>query len=137
MRRRGPIAAPAAPRSRANIAAARAMLADAKRDRARELERRYLSEDREAQRVSELASRSPDEQAAAAAQARELLAMLSGVDVADCSAPRVRPSTSTPVEPLTCPRCGAVSHNANDRKHGYCARCDDFTAPPAPSGGTQ
>ena len=27
---------------------------------------------------------------------------------------------------FTCPRCGAVSHNPNDEKHGYCVRCHQF-----------
>lgn len=26
-----------------------------------------------------------------------------------------------------CPVCGAVSHNPNDEREGYCARCHDFT----------
>ncbi len=29
---------------------------------------------------------------------------------------------------FTCPRCGAVSHNATDIKQGYCGACHDWTA---------
>jgi len=32
--------------------------------------------------------------------------------------------------PFRCPRCGAVSHNPNDKREGYCGRCHDWTAPP-------
>jgi len=32
-----------------------------------------------------------------------------------------------------CPRCGAVSHNPNDERHGYCGRCHAWTRePPMP-----
>lgn len=33
---------------------------------------------------------------------------------------------------FVCPRCGTQSWNLNDRKHGYCARCRDFTAADQP-----
>lgn len=29
--------------------------------------------------------------------------------------------------PITCPRCGAVSHHPKDEQSGYCGRCHDFT----------
>jgi ribosomal protein L37E len=28
---------------------------------------------------------------------------------------------------FTCPRCGAVSYNPDDRREGYCVRCHDWT----------
>jgi len=28
---------------------------------------------------------------------------------------------------FTCPKCGMVSHNEHDRKHGYCGACREFT----------
>jgi hypothetical protein len=28
---------------------------------------------------------------------------------------------------FVCPRCGAVSHNPQDVKEGYCGRCHDWT----------
>ncbi|HEY2309450.1 MAG TPA: hypothetical protein VGI05_26530 [Streptosporangiaceae bacterium] len=30
---------------------------------------------------------------------------------------------------IICPRCGAVSANANDIKEGYCGACHDWTTP--------
>ena len=32
-------------------------------------------------------------------------------------------------DPFVCPRCGAVSHNLNDKRNGYCGRGHDWTAP--------
>jgi hypothetical protein len=29
--------------------------------------------------------------------------------------------------PFTCPKCGAISHNANDKANGYCGRCKEYT----------
>ncbi len=34
---------------------------------------------------------------------------------------------------FTCPRCGAVSHHPGDVAAGYCGRCHDWTAAPAPA----
>jgi ribosomal protein L37E len=34
-----------------------------------------------------------------------------------------------PTEPYTCPRCGAVSYNPNDKLHRYCVRCHRFEDP--------
>jgi hypothetical protein len=31
---------------------------------------------------------------------------------------------------FTCPRCHKTSHHPEDERHGYCANCHDFTAPP-------
>lgn len=31
-------------------------------------------------------------------------------------------------EVFECPKCGAVSHNANDVREGYCGRCNAFTS---------
>jgi hypothetical protein len=33
---------------------------------------------------------------------------------------------TTRAEPFTCPFCGAVSHNPNDVRMRYCARCHVF-----------
>jgi len=30
---------------------------------------------------------------------------------------------------FTCPDCGAVSHNPNDAREGYCGRCHAWTRP--------
>lgn len=32
--------------------------------------------------------------------------------------------------PFTCPRCGKTSHHPEDKRHGYCGNCHDFTASP-------
>lgn len=37
------------------------------------------------------------------------------------------PSTDAPS--ITCPVCGATSHNPNDVREGYCGRCHDWTGP--------
>lgn len=29
---------------------------------------------------------------------------------------------------ITCPRCGATSHNPHDIEQGYCGACHDFTS---------
>lgn len=34
---------------------------------------------------------------------------------------------------ITCPRCGATSHNLNDVREGYCGRCHDWTTPRPPA----
>jgi ribosomal protein S27AE len=31
------------------------------------------------------------------------------------------------VDPFICPRCGAISYHPDDIRHGYCARCHDYT----------
>ena len=31
---------------------------------------------------------------------------------------------------FTCPKCFYTSHHPEDERHGYCANCHDFTAPP-------
>ena len=31
---------------------------------------------------------------------------------------------------ITCPRCGAKSHNASDVREGYCGHCHDWTKAP-------
>ena len=37
------------------------------------------------------------------------------------------PGAVEAAEPLyVCPRCGAVSHNVNDRRERYCGRCHRF-----------
>lgn len=38
--------------------------------------------------------------------------------------------TESPPESSACPCCGAISHNPNDVKMGYCARCHWFTGDP-------
>lgn len=35
-----------------------------------------------------------------------------------------------PIEPFTCPRCGAVSHNPNDIRARYCGACHWWTGHP-------
>lgn len=33
--------------------------------------------------------------------------------------------------PFTCPRCRRTSHHPDDKRHGYCAHCHDYTGAPA------
>lgn len=40
------------------------------------------------------------------------------------------PETQNPPPAFICPRCKTASWYPEDAKHGYCARCRDFTAPP-------
>jgi hypothetical protein len=41
--------------------------------------------------------------------------------------------------PFTCPLCGAVSHNPNDKRERYCGRCHVFVDddPRPPEAGTE
>jgi hypothetical protein len=34
--------------------------------------------------------------------------------------------------PFTCPRCTKTSHHPDDKRHGYCANCHDYTGTPTP-----
>jgi anaerobic ribonucleoside-triphosphate reductase len=31
---------------------------------------------------------------------------------------------------FTCPRCGRTSYHPDDRRHGYCGACHDWTGTP-------
>ncbi len=31
---------------------------------------------------------------------------------------------------ITCPACGATSYHPDDKRHGWCARCNAYTSPP-------
>jgi ribosomal protein L37E len=41
-------------------------------------------------------------------------------------------TTGKAVMAFTCPRCGIVSHNPEDERQRYCARCHVFTDDPSP-----
>lgn len=45
----------------------------------------------------------------------------------------MKPADKPAPAAITCPRCGATSHNANDVREGYCGRCHDWTSPLAPA----
>lgn len=34
--------------------------------------------------------------------------------------------------PFTCPRCGKTSPHPDDKRHGYCGACHDYTGAPTP-----
>lgn len=43
----------------------------------------------------------------------------------------MKPSLPAPPPAFVCPRCGRESWSIEDRRHGYCGACHDYTGVPA------